>query len=375
MNGLNNQVHNKTKSLQLENANIKKLESLLSPRELKKKVKITKEVKELVIDARNTICRILDGTDPRLLAIVGPCSIHNSKAALEYAKQLKTIRDAIQDRIYLVMRVYFEKPRTTLGWRGLFIDPNMDNSNNIPEGLRLGRSILLEINRLGLSCGSEYLDPIIPNYIDDLVCWASIGARTIESQTHRDMASGLSVPVGFKNSTSGDIDTAINAIVLSSTERGFIGANIEGKTCIVHTMGNSNTHLILRGGRTGPNYFPQHIQNASKLMKKHNIDPRIMIDCSHDNSLKDYKNQEVVLQSVLEQYISGEKSLRGFMLESNLKEGNQKIIENKKKLVYGKSVTDACIDIHDTKRLLFAAHENLKNIPERYINSVSKYGG
>ncbi len=374
---MKNQAINKTKSLQLENINIKKLEPLLSPLELKQYVQSTREVQELVVNARNTICRILDGTDSRLLAIVGPCSIHDHKAAMEYARHLKEIRDEISDRIYVVMRVYFEKPRTTLGWRGLFIDPKMDNSNNIPEGLRLGRSILLEINSLGLPCGSEYLDPIIPNYIDDLVCWASIGARTIESQTHRDMASGVSVPVGFKNNTSGDIDAAINAMVLSSTERGFIGSNIEGKTCIVHTTGNRNTHLILRGGRTGPNYFPHHIQSASELMKKRNITPRIIVDCSHDNSLKDYKKQELVLQSVLEQYMAGEHSVRGFMLESNLKAGNQEIPKGKKKLVYGKSVTDACIDIHDTKRLLLSAYTHLGTVATRHTitNSISKYGG
>lgn len=372
------QEANKTKSLQLENINIDKIVPLLSPFALKKKVRNTMGVRRHVVEARNTICRILDGTDSRLLAIVGPCSIHDKKAALEYAHELKKIRELINDKIYLIMRVYFEKPRTTIGWRGLFIDPNMDNSNNIPGGLRLGRKILLEINKLGMPCGSEYLDPIVPNYVDDLICWASIGARTIESQTHRDMASGVSVPVGFKNNTSGDVDSAINAMVLSSTERGFIGVNGDGQTCIIHTTGNKNTHLILRGGRTGPNYFPQHIQTASELMEKADLDPRIVVDCSHGNSLKDYKKQVNVLQSVLEQYMAGDSRIRGFMLESNLKAGNQPIAKGKK-LVYGKSVTDACIDIKTTKNILLSIHAALGSIEGTHASMIksiaTKYGG
>lgn len=352
---------NKTKSLRLENTNIKKLVPLLSPQQLKNKIKSSPTTQESVYEARNTICRILDGSDPRLLAVVGPCSIHDYDETLDYAQKLLKIKQRVDDRIYVIMRVYFEKPRTTLGWRGLFIDPNMDNSNDIPKGLALGRKILLDVNKLGLPCGSEYLDPIVPNYIDDLVCWAAIGARTIESQTHRDMASGVSAAVGFKNNTSGDIDSAISAMVLSSTRRGFIGADTQGQTCIVHTTGNKNTHLILRGGRTGPNYFPDHVQHATEQMKQVNLNPSIMIDCSHGNSLKDYRNQRKVLESTIEQYVAGNENIKGFMLESNLKEGNQPIRNGRKNLIYGKSITDACISMKTTEELLLSAHKLLES--------------
>lgn len=355
-------------SFQLENTNIEKIVPLFSPDELKKEFVCGDDVASTVFHARETIHNILQGTDKRFLGLVGPCSIHDVEGALEYARRFKELREKVKDTIYLVMRVYFEKPRTTIGWRGLLIDPDMDNSNNISKGIRLGRKILLDINALGVPAGSEYLDPVVPNYIDDVVCWASIGARTIESQTHRDMASGVSVPVGFKNSTDGDAINAINAMLLSATPRGFVGVNRKGDTSIVYTKGNKFTHLILRGGRAGPNYFPEDIEKAAQSMEMAGLRPRIMVDCSHGNSLKNHKNQGRVLHNIVQQYIAGEKRIIGFMLESNLKEGKQEIVSDTSKLEYGKSVTDACISFEETEEMLIRAHETLKkySIEDQY---------
>lgn len=358
--------------MQLENIHIKRLESLCSPRQLKDQLPGNEYVHKVVFDARNTIIDILSGKDRRILGVVGPCSIHDKASALEYATKLKVLRDSVSDVMYLIMRVYFEKPRTTIGWRGLLIDPDMNNSNNIAKGIALGRDILLEINQMGIPAGSEYLDPVVPNYVDDLVCWASIGARTIESQTHRDMASGVSVPVGFKNSTSGDVSNAVNAMVLSATERGFIGIDSEGDTCIVHTTGNPHTHLILRGGDSGPNYFPAHIEKASNVMEGMNVVPRIMIDCSHGNSLKNYKNQARVLFSVIDQVIAGEERIIGFMLESNLVAGAQALTGDIVDLEYGKSITDECMGMKDTEEIIRHAHELL--VKYDYMRTFNHYG-
>lgn len=347
-------------NIQLENINIEKIEPLFSPQELKEELVCEDSVKLTVFQARETIQNILLGDDKRFLGLVGPCSIHDKESAIEYAQRFKELGEKVKDTMYLVMRVYFEKPRTTLGWRGLLIDPDMNNTNNISGGLRLGREILLQINTLGVPAGSEYLDPVVPNYIDDLVCWASIGARTIESQTHRDMASGVSVPVGFKNSTDGDVNNAINAMLLSANPRGFIGINSMGDTSIVHTKGNTFTHLILRGGRFGPNYFPEDIDKAAKAMEAAQLPSRIMVDCSHGNSLKKYKNQSLVLHNILQQYIAGEKRILGFMLESNLKEGRQEVPDDVSKLEYGKSVTDACMSFEETEQILLRVDATLK---------------
>lgn len=359
--------------VQLENVNIQKIEPLFSPQELKGQLPSDELVRSTVLESRNTINRILGGADRRLLGIVGPCSIHDHDVAVNYAKKIKKLRFKVLDRIYLVMRVYFEKPRTTLGWRGLLIDPDMDNTNNISKGLHLGRKILLDINRIGVPAGSEYLDPVVPNYVDDLICWASIGARTIESQTHRDMASGVSVPVGFKNSTNGEIINAINAMVLSSTPRGFIGIDLNGDTSIVHTKGNPYTHLILRGGHSGPNYLSNHIEGARIAMEQRGKKPAIIVDCSHGNSLKNHKNQRNVLESILEQKVAGEQSILGFMIESNLKEGNQEIGEDPTKLEYGKSVTDACIGFEETEEIILKSYELLKKY-EHMESPYRKYG-
>ncbi len=343
----------------LENTNIARTERLLSPHELKTLLPSTEAINDTVFAGRKAIQNILEGLDTRLLGIVGPCSIHDYEIAVDYATKFKALREAVADKMHLVMRVYFEKPRTTLGWRGLLIDPEMNNTNRIQEGLKVGRSILLKINTLGVPCGSEYLDPIVPNYVDDVVCWASIGARTIESQTHRDMASGVSVPVGFKNSTDGDFTNAINAMTLSGNARGFIGADENGATCIVHTKGNAYTHLILRGGHSGPNYFPDHVEKALLMLKKSGMPPRIIIDCSHGNSLKDHRNQGKVFNSIMEQRIAGQKHICGFMIESNLKEGRQDIVDGKNNLEYGKSVTDACISFEQTEEMILRWYEKL----------------
>lgn len=365
-------LNNGIRKTNLENINIKRVETLFSSDELKQRLPSDDDCANTVLEARKTINQIILGKDKRMLGIIGPCSIHSKEMAIEYAHKLNVLRKKVEDKIYLVMRAYFEKPRTTLGWRGLLIDPDMDNSNNISKGLNLGRSILLEINRLGVPTGSEYLDPVVPNYVDDLVCWASIGARTIESQTHRDMASGVSVPVGFKNSTDGEVINAINAMVLSGTPRGFIGVDGKGDTCIVHTNGNVYTHLILRGGHSGPNYLPYHIENAATTMEKAGKKPCMVVDCSHGNSLKNYKNQCRVLYSVLEQKIAGEERIIGFMLESNLKEGAQEIPTDISKLEYGKSITDACICFKETDEIVTYAYEVLRKHDKS--SAIYKYG-
>ncbi len=348
--------------MKLENIHISFIDSLVTPQKLKETVPLKKHLTTHIYESRRAIQRVLIGSDHRMLAIVGPCSIHDPDAAYEYAKKLQALTQEVHDQFLVIMRVYFEKPRTTVGWRGLIIDPEMDNSNNINLGLRMAREIMVAINEVGLPIGTEFLDPIVPNYIDDLVGWASIGARTIESQTHRDMASGISVPVGFKNSTSGDIENAINAMVLSSTARGFIGTNKKGQLCIVHTTGNPYTHLILRGGRTGPNYFPENVAESEKGLREAGVPAKIIVDCSHGNSLKNPANQPRVLESVINQRMAGDKTIVGFMMESNIMAGSQKIKDGRNNLEYGVSVTDACLDFEHTADTLIKAHSRLRAI-------------
>lgn len=340
---------------QTNDLRIKSIVPLISPRELKREFPINERCANTVVESRNTIHKILAGEDKRLLAIVGPCSIHDPDSALEYAGRLYELSRAVAERLFIVMRVYFEKPRTTIGWRGLITDPDLDGSYKIPEGLRLARKLLLEINGLGLPVGSEMLDPIVPQYISDLISWAAIGARTTESQIHREMASGLSMPVGFKNSTSGNLAMAIDAMKSSRHSHSFIGLDQEGNTCVLATKGNEDCHIILRGGKTGPNYYEENIEEAEKLLREEGLNPVIMVDCSHANSGKQHIRQERVLKAVLDQAKRHGGSLIGFMLESNLFEGNQSIPENKSRLKYGVSVTDECIDWHTTERILLEA--------------------
>lgn len=346
-----------------QDVRIKCISPLLPPGEIEKLYPISEESAHQVKSYRETIEAILNGEDKRLLAIVGPCSIHDPKAAIEYAKKLKELADEVSDVFFVIMRTYFEKPRTTVGWKGLVLDPDMNGSYDIEKGVRTARSLLLEITKLGLPVGCEVLDPIIPQYIDDLISWSSIGARTTESQTHRNLASGLSVPVGFKNSTSGDLTIAINAIKSAQSPASFIGVSKAGESVIFRTTGNDAGHLILRGGDV-PNYYEDDVENAVKLMEKANLNPAIIIDCSHGNSHKDYTRQKRVLRSVIDQKIWGDKAIKGFMLESNLFEGNQSIPENKCELKYGVSVTDACIGWEETERIIRHSASLLRDVEE-----------
>ncbi|WP_460053016.1 3-deoxy-7-phosphoheptulonate synthase [Spirochaeta dissipatitropha] len=342
-----------------ENLRIAGMERLVSPKELLNEFPLSESACKTVTEGRAAVERILTGSDKRMLAIVGPCSIHDPAAGLDYASKLAEIRKRVEKDICVIMRVYFEKPRTKLGWRGLIIDPHLNGSYDIQEGLRQARSFLLAVNELGIPAGSEALDPIVPQYIADLLSWVSIGARTTESQTHREMSSGLSMPVGFKNGTDGSVDSAVNAIASSSASHSFIGIDANGQTCVLRTTGNTATHLILRGGRSGPNYHEEDIEDARSMLRNAGLPEAIVVDCSHGNSRKDYRRQSMVLESVVRQRIVGNRSILGFMLESNLKSGNQGLA-NPDELEYGVSITDACIDMQMTEDLLYGAQEMLQ---------------
>lgn len=343
-----------------DNLHITSVTPLISPADLKKELPLTDEVSAIVADSRKAIQDILTGKDDRVLGIIGPCSIHDTKAALEYAAKLKELKEKVQDKIFIIMRTYFEKPRTTIGWKGLITDPKLDGTYDIAMGVKTARKLLLDITAMGMPCCSELLDPIMPQYIADLICWGSIGARTTESQTHREMASGLSMPVGFKNSTSGDLTIAINAMESAKHSHSFIGIDQDGKTSIFQTAGNPTPHIILRGGASGPNYHEESVEAAEKMMSKLGMEPSIVIDCSHANSGKSFEKQERVLHSIVDQKNRGAKSITGFMLESFLKEGNQKLPADLSKLEYGKSITDQCVSWEVTEKIVSAAAESLK---------------
>ncbi|MBT3271644.1 MAG: 3-deoxy-7-phosphoheptulonate synthase, partial [Spirochaetales bacterium] len=325
---------------------------LIAPDMLKKDTPLDDTSYDTIIDSRRVIRDIIHKRDKRMLGIVGPCSIHDKKSALEFAGRLCELRRKVKDRLYLIMRVYFEKPRTSLGWRGLITDPHLDGSYDIAEGLKIARQILLEITNMGLPAGSEMLDPIVPQYVDDLISWAAIGARTTESQTHREMASGLSVPVGFKNGTDGSYLTAINALTSSRSSHSFIGIDQNGSTCILKTAGNPDAHIISRGSGQAPNYSPVQLVAAERLLREAGIDPAILVDCSHGNSGKDHTLQEWVLRSIVDQRMAPNESIIGFMMESNLFGGKQKIPSDLSELKYGISITDPCISWDDTERML-----------------------
>ena len=335
------------------------IQRLRTPRLLKEKLPTTERASATVVSGRVAVQKILRQEDPRLLVVVGPCSVHDPRGALEYAGKLAELAREIQDRILVVMRVYFEKPRTTVGWKGLINDPHLDNSCDIEEGLRIGRKLLLDINELGLPVATEFLDPIVPQYIAELVTWAAIGARTTESQTHREMASGLSMPVGFKNGTDGSLQIAIDALSAARTPHSFLGIDQDGSTSIVRTTGNPDTHVVLRGGRLRPNYDPQSIAEASAQLLKHNLRNALMVDCSHANSGKQHARQEEVWTSLIEQRASGNVAIVGAMIESYLQEGSQAVPANPHDLGYGISVTDACIGWETTARLLRHGHRAL----------------
>lgn len=340
---------------------IQQIEAMPSPSEVFARFPLDQAGTEVIASYRQTIGKIIRGEDPRLLAVVGPCSIHDPKAALEYAKNLAAFAKEVEDQLFIVMRTYFEKPRTVGGWKGLILDPDMDGSYDIEGGINLARSLLVEITHLGLPVGCEVLDPITVQYIDDLISWSSIGARTTESQVHRNLASGLSVPVGFKNSTSGELINAVNAVKSARGKASFIGMDKDGASKIFRTTGNDLGHLILRGGEDGPNYYEDDVEHARDLMVQEGLSPSIVVDCSHANSRKDHNRQKRVLRSIVDQVRWGENSIRGFMLESNLFEGRQDIGEDPKDLTYGVSVTDPCIGWDETVRILRRASEILRD--------------
>ncbi len=342
-----------------QDVHIVKINPLISPREMKEAYPMSEKATETVLEARNTIKRMLRGKEDRFLMIVGPCSIHDAGIAEEYAQRLAALQQKVKDRIVLVMRVYFEKPRTTVGWKGLINDPYLNDSTDIEHGITTARKILLNINDLGLPAATEFLDPIVPQYIAELVTWAAIGARTTESQTHREMSSGLSMPVGFKNSTEGNLQIAIDALHSSNYPHSFLGIDQEGKASIISTSGNVWGHIILRGGRSGPNYDRESVEQTKTSLEKAQIPPYVMIDCSHANSSKDFTKQETVLQSIIEQKQSGQDCIFGAMLESNIHEGKQNIPADLSELKYGVSVTDGCISWETTERIIQEAYKKL----------------
>ena len=346
------------RSMKLDNVNIDNQEILITPEELKRQLPATEEVKRGISQNREIVRSIIDGTDKRLLLVVGPCSIHNPREAIDYAERLKALSESVNDKLFIVMRAYFEKPRSTVGWKGLINDPHLDDSFKIAEGLAMARKLLLEISKLGLPLANEALDPITPQYLQELFSWTAIGARTSESQTHREMASGLSCPVGFKNGTDGSLDVALNALQSVKSPHRFLGISPDGKVSIVTTKGNAHAHVVLRGGTNGPNYYPENIAVCEEELESIGATQAIMVDCSHANSNKDHTKQGSVLEAVAEQISVGNKSIRGVMLESNLKPGNQKV-DSSQELQYGVSITDACIGWEETERLLKDFHKAL----------------
>ena len=318
----------------------------------------------MVSDARRAAGRILRGEEDRLLVVVGPCSIHDPKGALEYAERLARLSKEVSDQLLLVMRVYFEKPRTTVGWKGLINDPDMNGTHLISKGLGIARRLLSEITAVKLPIATEMLDPITPEYLADHLSWGAIGARTTESQTHRELASGLSFPIGFKNGTDGNLQIAIDAMIAAQHSHSFLGINREGLTSIVQTTGNPDVHMVLRGGKK-PNYYPEDIANTEEKLAKAGLSPAIMVDCSHGNSEKNHEKQPQVLENVLEQIAAGNRSITSVMIESYLEGGNQPMPKDISQLKYGVSITDKCIDWQTTETILRKAHARLKSIGGR----------
>ncbi len=335
----------------IENLNVSVEQSIIIPSQLKDLYPLSEKHIKTICDGQIAIKNILNGSDKRILAVVGPCSIHDAKSAKEYAHKLKVLADDLKDDLFIVMRVYFEKPRTTVGWKGMINDPYMDNSCEIQDGLKQARELLIYIAELGLPAAGEALDIVTPQYIQDLYSWTAIGARTTESQSHRNMSSGLSSVVGFKNSTDGNVDIALHAMQAVAAPHNFISINPEGKVAVVRTLGNPNTHIILRGGKK-TNFEDQDILEVEEKLAKQGIGNRIMVDCSHGNCGKQAAKQEIVLENLAEQIINGNKSIIGIMIESHLNFGKQSIPDDKSELKYGVSVTDECLDFESTERIL-----------------------
>ncbi len=345
-----------------ENLNVASFDVMPSPDDVKKRIPLSDRAAQTVVAGRRALEAILDGRDRRLFVVVGPCSIHDPVAGIDYARRLRRLADEVAETLVLVMRVYFEKPRTSLGWKGFINDPFMDDSFRIDVGMEKARQFLLEVNELGLPAGTEALDPIAPQYLGDLVAWHAIGARTSESQTHREMSSGLSTPVGFKNGTDGDVEAAVNAILSASRPHAFLGVSGEGRSAVVRTRGNRYGHLVLRGGGGRPNYDTVSISLAEQALAKAKLPQNVVVDCSHANSWKKHDLQPLVMKDVIHQIREGNRSVVGLMVESFLEAGNQPIPEDLSKLRYGCSVTDACVGWDTTVEMLRGANEVLREI-------------
>ncbi len=343
----------------VSNIRIKAFKKLISPRSIRTLIPNTSKSNSTIASGRDDIYKILAGKDKRFVIITGPCSIHETSAAMEYAERLCELRKKYIDRLYIIMRVYFEKPRTTIGWKGLINDPFINNSNNIEEGLKLARRLLIDIAETCIPTATEILDPIIAGYIGELVSWIAIGARTSESQTHRQMASGLSASVGFKNSTDGNLEVALNAIESAKYPHSFVGIDDDGNSCIINTKGNPYTHIVLRGGGGKPNYHMEDIEECEKELADRKLPIRILVDCSHDNSNKNYQKQNMVVRDIIAQKKFGNKSIFGLMLESNLCEGKQSIPTDLSKLKHGVSISDGCIGWEETEELIEMLYKNI----------------
>ena len=346
--------------IKTNNLKITGITPIIAPADLRQVFPLSEKDRAFVSRSREQIKEIIQRRDKRLMVIVGPCSIHDTEGALEYAGRLAELSRRVDDRLLLIMRVYFEKPRTTVGWKGLINDPDMNGTHLISKGLGIARGLLSRMTALEVPVANEMLDPITPEYVADLISWGAIGARTTESQTHREMSSGLSFPVGFKNGTDGNLQIAIDAMKAAHHQHSFLGINREGRTSIIHTSGNPDVHIVLRGGSKKVNYYPEDIANTEEQLKKNGLLPTIMVDCSHGNSNKDYQKQTEVLECVVDQLLAGNSSISGVMIESNLEAGNQKIPADISQLKYGVSITDACIDWATTEKILISAHARLK---------------
>lgn len=341
-----------------DNLRVVSQQLLLSPDALSHEVPMTEQALVTVSAARQLVSDCLQGRDDRLVVVVGPCSIHDTQAALEYAERLNALQSSFENELCLIMRVYFEKPRTTVGWKGLINDPDLDNSFNINQGIRKARQLLLEINQMGLACGTEFLETISPQYIQDLIAWGVIGARTAESQVHRELASGLPIPIGFKNGTSGDIQVSIDAVRVAQCSHHFLSVNSQGQTAIFETSGNPDTHVVLRGGTEGPNYDSETIFKTCENLAGRGLPSKLMVDCSHGNSQKNYLKQKDVVAELARQIRAGSEGIFGVMIEGNLKAGSQSI--DQRPLIYGMSITDACLSWEETKPLLVELAEAVK---------------
>ena len=346
----------------IENINVASFDAMPTPEEVHRRLPISAAAEATVVKGRETIRAILERRDPRVFVVVGPCSIHDPKAAMDYARRLKALADELADSLYIVMRVYFEKPRTAVGWKGYINDPYMDDSFRVDEGMVKARELLIAINELGLPAGTEALDPFSPQFTGDLIAWYAVGARTTESQTHREMASGLSAPVGFKNGTDGGLEVATNAMISAAAPHSFLGVNGQGRIAIVRTAGNKHAHVVLRGGGGRPNYDSVSVTLTEQALAKAKLPQNVVVDCSHANSFKKPEIQPVVLADCVNQIKMGNRSIVGLMIESNLVAGNQSIPADLSKLVYGQSVTDACVDWTSTEKMFREAAAALKDV-------------